>query len=399
MRLGALLPLAVTMLAAATLPAAAQGLKPSTAIPALEELVRRDSNDAQLHYRLAIAYWSRKRFDDAERSLRAAVGIERRFAAAYLALGYLPYARRPGLLEEEVKGAIPPAWRDAVIESNRLRRLAFLIDPLVDLQILGAVIPVQASPLGVDRAGRLTLVLDPFSAFVRGDYQLAYTIFNNVVTERFKDDPPDSIPGPLLWYRGISAGHVALYDIAIGDFEALLERSLNIEHSDSIARIPLHTNDYRYVLALLDQRAQRFADAMALYKEALGNDLGLFMAHVQMGRISEEHRMWPDAIDHFRSAVATSPDDPSLLLDLGVVLREGGQRAEAETVLEQAMEANPRDSRVPYHLGITLQEEGKLPEARVAFTRFVALAPSRYGRQITDAKQRLATLGPAEARR
>ncbi len=378
--------------AAAPLPAAAQGLKPSSTIPVLESLVQRDSNDAELHYRLAIAYWSRKRFDDAERSLRAAVSIERRFAAAYLALGFLPYARRRRLLEDEAKGEVPPAWHEALIESSRLRRLAFLIDPLVDLQILGAVTPIQASPLGIDRAGRLTLILDPFSAFVRGDYQLAYTIFDGMVTERFKDAPRDSIPSALLWYRGISAGHVGLYDVAIRDFEVLLDRSLKAERSDSIVRIPLQTNDYRYFLALFNQRAKRFADATALYKEALASDLGLFMAHVQMGRIFEENRTWPEAIDHFQSAVATSPDDPSLLLDLGVVLREAGRRAEAETTLAQGMEANPRDSRVPYHLGVTLQEEGKLREARVAFTRFVALAPSRYGRQLADARRRLAGL-------
>jgi len=65
--------------------------------------VRRDSNDAQLHYRLGLAYWSRKRFDDAGRSLLAAIAIERRFAAAYLALGYLPYARRKQLMKEEAQ--------------------------------------------------------------------------------------------------------------------------------------------------------------------------------------------------------------------------------------------------------------------------------------------------------
>ncbi|HEV2671372.1 MAG TPA: hypothetical protein VGU74_09780, partial [Gemmatimonadales bacterium] len=54
-------------------PLHAQSLKPSNEIPALEVAVVRDSNDAQLHYQLAIAYWSRKRYDEAQRSLQTAV--------------------------------------------------------------------------------------------------------------------------------------------------------------------------------------------------------------------------------------------------------------------------------------------------------------------------------------
>ena len=140
------------------------------------------------------------------------------------------------------------------------------------------------------------------------------------------------------------------------------------------------------------QRANKPADAMALYKEALANDIGLFMAHVQMGKIYEAHQMWPEANEEFREAVSTNPDDASLLLDLGVVLREAGRRAEAADLLRRAESANPRDSRVPYHLGITLQEAQDTAAARVEFQRFLALAPSRYDREIADARQRLAAL-------
>ena len=102
--------------------------------------------------------------------------------------------------------------------------------------------------------------------------------------------------------------------------------------------------------------------------------------------------MWPEAIEEFREAVSTNPDDASLLLDLGVVLREAGQRAEAADLLRRAESANPRDSRVPYHLGITLQEAQDTVAARAEFQRFLALAPSRYDREIADARQRLAAL-------
>jgi tetratricopeptide (TPR) repeat protein len=213
--------------------ARAQGLKPSDSIPQLEAAVGRDSNDAQLHYRLGIAYWSRKRYDEAERSLLTAVAIERRFADAYLALGYLPYARRRQLMKEEAQGNVPAEWRDSVLLSQRLRRRAFLTNPLVDLKIMGAFVPV--------RSGFLADLTDPFSAFVRGNYAMAYLTFDRWIG----DQPRDSIPSGLLWFHGLSAGHIALYDTAASDFQRLLDRSLKAEQSDTLSPIPLGTNDFR----------------------------------------------------------------------------------------------------------------------------------------------------------
>jgi thioredoxin-like negative regulator of GroEL len=59
------LPLVSLLLVLVSAPLCAQSLKPSNDIPALESAVARDSNDAQLHYQVAIAYWSRKRYDAA----------------------------------------------------------------------------------------------------------------------------------------------------------------------------------------------------------------------------------------------------------------------------------------------------------------------------------------------
>jgi Flp pilus assembly protein TadD len=101
---------------------------------------------------------------------------------------------------------------------------------------------------------------------------------------------------------------------------------------------------------------------------------------------------WPVAIKERRAAVSANPDDPSLLLDLGKTLAGAGDWAGAEQTLKQAGDANPRDSRVPYYLGIVQQQLNKKEEARASFDRFIALAPSRYARQVDNAKQRLAAL-------
>ena len=91
-------------------------------------------------------------------------------------------------------------------------------------------------------------------------------------------------------------------------------------------------------------------------------------------------------------AVNANPDDPSLLLDLGVTLGKAGMMPQAETRLQLAAESNPRDARAFFWLGLAQQEQGKKDAAKASFTRFLELAPSRYDRQITMAKDHLGQL-------
>ncbi|MEP6745062.1 MAG: tetratricopeptide repeat protein, partial [Gemmatimonadota bacterium] len=93
----------------------------------LELAAIRDSNDPVALYDLALGYWSKKRWDDAERMLEQTLAIEPRNAPALLALAHLPYARRPRLWEEEDRGSVPPEWQPALIQRDRLARRAFFI--------------------------------------------------------------------------------------------------------------------------------------------------------------------------------------------------------------------------------------------------------------------------------
>jgi Flp pilus assembly protein TadD len=79
-------------------------------------------------------------------------------------------------------------------------------------------------------------------------------------------------------------------------------------------------------------------------------------------------------------------------MDLGVTLGKAGRFAEAEEALKRAAEANPRDARVLFWLGLCQTEQHKREEAKASLTRFVAVAPSRWEKQIGMANQRLAGL-------
>jgi len=383
--------LAPTAALALLAPLAGQSLAPRESLEELTTAARRDSNDAAAQYLLGLGFWNKQRYDDAERVFRLAVAIEPRFAPGWLALGVLPFARRPKLREEQMKGHVPEDWKETLAESERSIRRAFLVDPLVDLRILSSVDRARRWAVRVVN-GRLYISQDPFAFLEQGQYRLAFDLFDADMPSQRDSVTLSSVPSPLLWYHGICAAHLNLYTIAIHDFQSLLDRALARERSDSLLRMPLATNDYRYLLALMYQREADWLDAVPLYRAALENDLGLYMAHLQLARIFAARGMLDSAVIESRAAVVVNPEDPSLLLEHGAVLMAAGQFTAAEDTLRRSMEANSRESQAPYFLGVTLQAMNRPNEARDAFERFLSLAPSRLTEKIAEAKRRLAML-------
>lgn len=361
----------------------------------LEARARRDSLDPGARFELATRYYRLKRFDDEERELRATIAIDPRHATAYLWLGDLPFDRRPKLWQELRRGKISDEHRAAVEGSFRLWRHAFLLDPLVDFRVAGAEAPPEGM-VGVPDYGRATtryLLALGLGAFGAGRYELSHSAFKLWGDRSYPGQPLDSLPDFLLWFRGLSAGHLRAYNVAIADFEELLERAEQTERADTLMHIPLQTNDYRYVLARFHQLWGKPADAMRLYQESIANDLGLYMAHVRMAQMYREYRMWEQAIQEAERAVAANPDDATAVLELGVILGEAGRLEEADAALERAAAANPRDPRAHYHLGV-LRAASKPADARASLARFVELAPAgRFEREIADAKQRISQIG------
>jgi tetratricopeptide (TPR) repeat protein len=390
----------VVVLAAAVAVNAASAQQRPTKPPTLEELetrARQDSLDPESHFRLAARYFTLKRFDDEERELRVTTAIDPRYAPAYLWLGDLPFDRRPKLWREERKHKVPPEFQAAVEQSYRLWRQAFLIDPMVDFRVVGATAPAEDMVV-IPEYGRATtnFLLDlGLGAFGVARYELAYGALDLWAQRATADRPSDSLPDFLFLYRGLAAAHQRLYNRAIADFKVLVARSVKAESGDTLLPFPLQTNDYRYVLAALHQLWGKRSEAILLYQEAIAGDLGLYMAHVRLAELYRSYHAWDQAIAEAQRAIETNPDDPSAVRELGVILSEAGRSAQAEQTLERAAAANPRDPRAFYHLGVVRQQLAKPAEAREAFTRFVAIAPAtRYDRELADARQRLATLGP-----
>ena len=370
--------------------------KPPTLVE-LEARVRSDSLDPEAHFRLAARYYTLKRFDDEERELRTTIEIDPRYAPAYLWLGDLPFDRRSKLWKEVRKGNVPPELQRAVEESYRLWRKAYLIDPMVDFRVVGSSAPPEDMVV-IPEYGRATtdyLLRLGLGAFGAARYELSYGALDMWAQRAFADRPADSLPDFLFLYRGLAAGHQRLYNRAVADIQVLLARSLKAESADTLLPFPMRTNDHRYVLAVLNQNWGRHAEAIRLYQEAIAADLGLYMGHVHLAQIYRQYKAWDQAIAEQQRAIETNPEDPSAVRELGIVLSEAGRSAQAEEALGRAAAANPRDPRTIYHLGLVRQQLAKTAEARETLARFVAIAPAtRYERELADARQRLATLGP-----
>lgn len=382
--------LAWSLAGALAAPAAAQKLIIDVPLGELESRAQRDSNDAVAHYNLALGYWSKKRWEDADSSLKQATALDPRFAPAVLAQAYLPYASGKGGRVEARSGGpgITIMWfvptADSILQRfERHYRLAFMLDPLVDIRIAVAA---------ESRGGRIDNYDRALYAYNDGKWQEAYDRFGKLLSDSAAKGFARRQFDDALQYHALAATRVNKHDDAVRDLQRLVDRARSREASDTTFRSPLRTNEYLYLLAFVKQRSGDLQGAAETYREALAGDLGLFPAHARIAEIYEGARQWDDAILARRNAINANPDDASFQLDLAWTLAKAGRFEDAEVELRQAIERIPRDARGPYYLGLVQERLNKPADAKANFERFVQIAPSRFERQIDDAKKRIANV-------
>ena len=392
--------LLIAAISAASWPLPAQGhIDLPVTLSELEKRVTADSNDPAAHYNVALAYWNARKWDDVDRELRDAVKLEPRFAEAHLALAFLPYARQPNFWRDlaESTGPLTKEMQKVVSQSDHEYRHAFLINPMVDMRIIAAAIPSSVSFWDLQDAmgSILALYYQGRLDCSEGHYADCEAKFTRLLTELTDARALGKLPSDIFWYRGLAAAHQSHFALAVKDFQALIDREqtdVKKIQAKGLLRVPLKSNEYRYFIATFDNAAGNTDAAEALYHEALGNDLGLYIAHVRLAEIYETRKDFPKAIEERRNAINANPDDASLQTDLGVTLGRAGSFAEAETALKAATGGLPRNTDALYWLGIAEQQLGNKVEAKAAFERVIALAPSRMQARVASATQHLAAL-------
>ncbi len=104
-------------------------------------------------------------------------------------------------------------------------------------------------------------------------------------------------------------------------------------------------------------------EAMAAYRRALELDPDLPDAWLNLGRLLHEHGELAEAERSYRRAVALQPDEPTAAYNLGVVLQDLGRRAEAAAAYERTLELDPTFTEAHYNLSVVYEELGRRQEA------------------------------------
>jgi tetratricopeptide (TPR) repeat protein len=370
---------------------AAQRIPVPFPLKVLEESAARDSNDAIAHYFVALAYWNEKRYEEAERSLRLSMMLDPKYAEPHLALAYLPYARRPKLWQERDK--VPEEWKARVDESDREYRRAFLINPFVDLRIIGAVTPRDEGFWRFDYPELYEFFQKPYDDIFTGRYPQACRGFEQL-ERRWAVVARGPLPRNVYWFKTLCAARIGQVDQAIEAMDLLLKEQERYEDENSkkLVFTELRTNEYRYIKAILLQAQGKKEDAIALFRTVLEQDIGVYMAHVRMASLYQEDKQWAEAIAERQHAVNANPDDPSLLLDLGVTAGLANDLDLSIDALSRAGEANPRLAEVAFWTGMVELLRGNREEAKRSLTLFLAIAPSRWQGKIEVAQKRLEEL-------
>ncbi|HET9152147.1 MAG TPA: tetratricopeptide repeat protein [Gemmatimonadales bacterium] len=321
-----------------------------------------DSLDPDLAYQRAMDALQKHKWTVADSLLRRAIQIDPHHALAYYALGALPYQREPRLREKVMKNKVPDNRRDAVAEASRFARMAMLLDPVGALQSERELFPLA--------------------------------LYGRNLSEKDKA----RLPAGFFYARAESFIRYQEYEPAVADLEEVMARWSSA--GDSLPTntvIPLALNEVRYLVAVLEARLGRTADAQSLFEQVLTQDLGMYMAHVQLAAIHEENGAWNAAVRERARAVEADPADPALKFELGRALARAAQLAEADTVLAQAVEQNPHNAAYVYAVAQVRQALGDTARAVQGYRHFLAIAPSILGPDIRRAHTALAELGGSAA--
>lgn len=118
-----------------------------------------------------------------------------------------------------------------------------------------------------------------------------------------------------------------------------------------------------------------FGAAETACQKMLDLDPNNAKAHSQLGKVFQNLERPEESLEMFECAVALAPEDPGLLIELGVALRADGQISKAITKYEHALSLDADIGHAHYVLGNALSEYGKIAEAEQSYRKAVARLP------------------------
>jgi tetratricopeptide (TPR) repeat protein len=104
-------------------------------------------------------------------------------------------------------------------------------------------------------------------------------------------------------------------------------------------------------------------EAMAAYRHALELDASLPDAHLNLGRLLHELGETAEAESHYRQALAVRPDDATAAYNLGVALQDLGRLRDAAKSYETALGSEPGYADAHYNLAGIYEKLGEKESA------------------------------------
>jgi Tfp pilus assembly protein PilF len=145
---------------------------------------------------------------------------------------------------------------------------------------------------------------------------------------------------------------------------------------DAVAKSPTKARALA-ILANALERNHEYVDAAYYYRKTLSlAPRNAAQIHYNLGNVLVAQKKYTEAVQHFSKAVALSPDEVPMRLNLAIALSLQGNDIAASKELQELIRRHPREPRAHNNLGLLLMKQGKTKEAVFHFTKALALKPN-----------------------
>ena len=206
-------------------------------------------------------------------------------------------------------------------------------------------------------------------------YLLALTLFH-------EDRPKESLTMYTRAAAGRKPGAKDFHTIAL-DYVLLHDYTDADTWITRAAREDPHDGEIAYARGRIKYTENRFAEAIASFESALKLMPRSVKAENNLGLAFEGLNQADQAVAAYRQAIFWQAGDPHAseqpLLNLGILLTDRNQLAEALPLLEKAEALAPRDSKVHAALGKLYARQLNLPRAQQELEQAVNAEPKNAG--------------------
>jgi Flp pilus assembly protein TadD len=125
----------------------------------------------------------------------------------------------------------------------------------------------------------------------------------------------------------------------------------------------------------LETRISDWSDAARLYEHSLQATPRSTKLHYDLGAVLEEHKDFAQASGEYNKAVDLEPNYEPALAGLGNVDLNLGRMKEASQMFQKALQLKPDDVKTVTNYGTALQSLGEFDAAKAQYQRAISLAP------------------------